>query len=216
VTGQYRHILFDFDGTLADTAVMAAEEYESIRASHFSSLPPFAEGGFDRIYSGPLKQSPRRWLSEDDSATFFNLHSSRMRERANEVTLFEGMAELLTGLPDGSCSVVTSAYSTAVMDVFDKAGLEVRPWLHQIAGRELFQPKSVKISNILSEKDVANCEAVYVGDLESDILYCNSVPIDIIGVGYGYQSGEYVASCKPTHFCSDIKSLKQFVTSLFN
>jgi hypothetical protein len=55
--------------------------------------------------------------------------------------------------------------------------------LHTVAGRERRQTKTEKIRELLNELELPNAGAVYVGDLESDILYCREVPLDVIAVG---------------------------------
>ncbi|MBL6987350.1 MAG: hypothetical protein ISR72_10000 [Methylobacter sp.] len=56
-----------------------------------------------------------------------------------------------------------------------------------------------KISNLLKNVGIDASEAIYFGDMVSDILYCRGVPIRIAAVGYGYQPMDYLSAFDPDH-----------------
>lgn len=211
----YSHFIFDFDGVICDSLRFAVEEFNRIRMTHFPTLP-IVQGQADMtvVYRGSLRTCLYTWLSVDDSKRFFDLHSAAMADRAIDLALFEGIAETLASLGRDGCSIVTSAYSHAVSAILDKDPFFDRQCIYQIAGRELRQSKTEKIKNILSGLSLAAREAVYVGDLESDILYCAQVPIDIIAVGYGYHPHEYLNTKKPTFCVSSVEELRDLLSEL--
>src|SRR4051794_3148288 len=109
-----KHVLFDFDGVLCDSLDACSTEYERLRRERFPALPPLEAGGrLDDVFSGPLKTSLTRWLSADETAAFFDAHSSAMAGYTS-LAPFAGVHELLARLPPGSASIVSSAYNEAI------------------------------------------------------------------------------------------------------
>ena len=212
---KYQHFIFDFDGVLCDSLQFAVDEFNRIRANHFPGLPA-VHGQHDMtvVYGGSLRTCLHSWLSVDDSKRFFDLHSAAMAARAQDLSLFEGVADTLTSLGPQRCSIVTSAYSEAVRAILAKDSLFDERCVYQIAGRELHQTKTEKINGILSGLNISASDAVYVGDLESDILYCSQVPIDIVAVGYGYHPAEYLSGKNPTYCVSSVNELRALLSEL--
>ena len=212
-----RHVLFDFDGVLCDSLSDAIQAFNSIRKDHFPQLPEVTgQEDMTTVYAGSLRTCLRPWLSEEDSKKFFDLHSAIMATRAPSLNTFPGIGQLLDGLGQNRFSIVTSAYSDAVLKVlakdpdFDEAGP------YEIAGRELRQTKTAKIMGILERLGIGSDEAVYVGDLESDILYCRDVPISIIAVGYGYHPTDYLAKKDPAYVVDSVAELNELLHRLLN
>lgn len=211
----YRHFIFDFDGVICDSLQFAIEEFNRIRQEHFPALPA-VQGQPDMtiVYGGSLRTCLHGWLSEDDGKRFFDMHSAAMAARASSLSLFEGIAKTLTSLGSNGASIVTSAYSQAVMAILTKDPHFDRRCIYQIAGRELRQSKTEKIKKILSGLDLSANDAIYVGDLESDILYSSQVPIDIVAVGYGYHPLEYLSGKNPTFCVGSVKELNELLSEL--
>lgn len=212
---KYRHFIFDFDGVICDSLGLAIEAFNRIRDEHFPMLPQVAcQEDMTIVYAGSLRTCLSRWLSEADGKRFFDLHSAAMAERAKELKTFPGVAKALSSLPTRGVSIVTSAYSHAVREILSKDRDFDEKCLNQIAGRELRQPKTDKINTILSGLALSPDQAVYVGDLESDILYCRNVPIDIIAVSYGYHPHKYLSDKNPTYCVSSVNELHALLVEM--
>jgi phosphoglycolate phosphatase-like HAD superfamily hydrolase len=209
---RYQHFIFDFDGVICDSLSAAVAAFNEIREEYFPSLPVVSSTkDMTLVYAGSLKTCLSPWLTEAEGRKFFDLHSAAMASCASELQTFNGISSVLSSLGDQSASIVTSAYSTAVRAVLAKDPDFQERCLFRIAGRELRQSKTEKISHILFDLGLAPSQAVYIGDLESDILYCRDVPIDIIAVGYGYHPYEYLLLKNPTHCVASIAELRDLI-----
>jgi phosphoglycolate phosphatase-like HAD superfamily hydrolase len=210
----YRHVIFDFDGVLCDSLGAAIEGFASIRNQGFPTLPMVSKKvDMCTVYAGSLSTCLHEWLSKEDSKRFFDLHSAYMADRCKDLKTFPGIGALLAWL--GSASIVTSAYSDAVRTVLENDPGYRKGCIHSIAGRELSQPKTVKIHNILSALHLVPADAVYVGDLESDILYCRDVPIDIISVSYGYHPASHLQRYSPTYLVESVPALHRLLKNVY-
>jgi phosphoglycolate phosphatase-like HAD superfamily hydrolase len=81
-------------------------------------------------------------------------------------------------------------------------------------GRETRLSKTEKIRTLLGNIGISSSQAIYVGDLESDILYCADVPIDVIGVGYGYHPATYLAERGATYTVETVQDLSRLLREL--
>jgi phosphoglycolate phosphatase-like HAD superfamily hydrolase len=204
----YGHVLFDFDGVLCDSASAAMEEYAGIRAKHFSCLPPVRNlDELGNVYSGSLRTCLHRWLTPTETKVFFDLHSAAMAQRIGSLALFEGARQALSLCGPRGASIVTSAYTDVVWALLRRDSEFDDTCVLTVAGRELHQTKTAKISAITSSIGIRCDDAVYVGDLESDILYCRDVPIDIIAVSYGYQPRHYLEGKGATYLLDSVDDL---------
>jgi len=213
---KYHHVLFDFDGVLCDSLQQAMTAFNDIAAREFPAVPRVhGRNDMTVVYAGSLKTCLHPWLSEHDAKRFFDLHSARMMELAGDLKVFDGVGALLNSLGPRGCSIVTSAYSDAVLRVLRQDPHFSGHTIFRIAGRELRQSKTQKILDTLANLHVRPEDAIYVGDLESDILYCKDVPIDIIAVGYGYHPSSYLLTKKPTYFAESLADLQALLATVY-
>lgn len=212
---QYQHFIFDFDGVMCDSFRSAVMAFNEIRVSEFPCLPEVSsQDDMTVVYSGSLKTCLNKWLSNEETETFFNLHSSAMARLTGGLKTFPSIAKTLTSLGHAKVSIVTSAYSGAVRRILDTDPDFDYGCLHEIVGRELRQSKTIKINRILEMLDLKPTQAVYIGDLESDILYCRDVPMDIISVGYGYHPGHYLLEKGPTYYVDTVQNLRTLLKKM--
>jgi phosphoglycolate phosphatase len=214
-TKSYKHFIFDFDGVISDSYNLAAQKFNEIRDEMFPQLPRVnSKDDMAVVYAGSLKTCLNQWIGQDGTKEFFNHHSKRMQEASKDIVPFHGVIEVLNSLGRQKASIVTSSYSEAVRGILSKDLSFNEAVIYKIAGRELHQSKTEKILNALAELDLSKDDAVYIGDLESDILYCRDVPIDIISVGYGYHPAEYLQKFTPTYFAHSVSELGDLLNQM--
>lgn len=211
----YKHFIFDFDGVISDSYDLAVQKFNEIRNEKFPQLPQIqSKSDMAIVYAGSLKTCLNKWIGQEGTKEFFSIHSLRMQEASNSLKPYPGIIQVLNSLGVDNVSIVTSSYSEAVKNILSSDKLFDERVVYKIAGRELQQTKTLKILNILNELNLEKDDAVYVGDLESDILYCRDVPIDVISVGYGYHPGEYLQKFSPTYFANSINELRDILLKM--
>jgi phosphoglycolate phosphatase len=212
---RYKAAIFDFDGVLCDSLSVAMDVFNEVRDREFPDLPRVSSrDDMAVVYAGSLRTCLDRWIGPDGTKRFFDEHSAAMQSKALDLATFPGIGTLLSSLPEKSVSIVSSAYGDAVRIVLDRdPGFDPR-CLWAIAGREFRETKTKKIRAILSGRGLSPEDAVYIGDLESDILYCRDVPIDIVAVGYGYHPPEHLAKCNPTYRADSVEELGRLLREL--
>jgi phosphoglycolate phosphatase len=212
---RYQHVVFDFDGVICDSLNEAMRAFNAIRDARFPQLPRVeSRDDMTLVYGGSLRTCLNAWLTPTETAEFFDLHSAQMVKVAATLRPFPGVARVLSNLGEGRVSIVTSAYSDAVLNILSTDADFDASCLHKIAGRELRMTKTDKINAVLAELGLSAADAVYVGDLESDILYCRAVPMDIIVTTYGYHPESYLADKGAAYLVSSVAELDALLTDL--
>lgn len=189
-------ILFDFDGTLADSLPWFLKTVNQVADQH----------RFRRIALHELEQL--RTYSSRELIAHLGLPlwklpavagemRRRMQESIAEIALFDGVAHLLQRLADSGihAAVVTSNSEENVRSILgrDNASL-VR---HFECGASLFGKKA-KFKKLLQVTGIAPQQVLCVGDEIRDAQAAKEAGLDFAGVGWGYTKPEALApySCR--------------------
>jgi 2-phosphoglycolate phosphatase len=166
-----RAVLFDFDGTLADSYPAIAASVNHVRAAH--GLPPLAEDEVRRhVGRGPAYLLGHTVPGGDvpaDLVRYKQHHPSVMRQGTR---LYPGVAEALaalqaSGLRLGVCSNKPVAFTRQLLDDLGLAGR-----FDAVLGPEdVPRPKPAPdmLCAGLKRLDVTPAEALYVGDMTVDV-----------------------------------------------
>lgn len=210
-----KHVIFDFDGVLCDSLAAATAALNQLRLQRFNALPEArTQDDMVTVYGGSLQTCMDEWLSKEDQRAFFDEHSAAMSKLATQLKPFPGIGRLLLSIGSEGSSIVSSAYGDAIKNVLGRDPEFDPRSIFRIAGRELRQTKTEKIRGILEARAIAADAAIYVGDLESDILYCRAVPLRIVSVTYGYHPRWHLARCGPDYLVDSVADLGRLLMRL--
>lgn len=183
-------VLFDLDGTLADTApdlagalnhVLIAHNYEALP---YETIRPYvSHGGAALTTLGFGKDHP-----EFDSL-YKELLAHYESNIANETTLFKGMNELLTNLETNNLNwgVVTNKPAWLTDPLMDALNLSSRA--AAIVSGDTLEERKPHPAPILYACEQAGSEAaecIYVGDAERDIEAGNAAGMPSVIALFGY------------------------------
>lgn len=212
-----RHFFFDVDGTAVDSSPAAIEAFGELRENLFHGVPPVEHpDDWGNVFTGPLMQAFSPVLTEFQTRAFFDCHSAMMARKYPSLKLFSGIGELFRAIGPKHISFVTSAYSDKVAALIEQQTGLRKERFHCFAGREWMRRKSEKIRHILTGLRMDPADAIYVGDLESDLIYCRKVPVDCVLVTYGYLPKSYISTISPppTQVVDSVEELKNFLISI--
>lgn len=203
----YRIVLFDFDGTLADSFPLFLRAYGEIADRH----------GFARVTEDELQAlrslSPRQmiqhvgmpmWKLPFVAADFIGF----MRRHLSEVRLFAGIEAMLEALVDGGVrvAIVSSNAEDNLRAVLGESALR---HVHCIeSGMSMFG-KARRIQRVLQQCDVRPREALYVGDQISDHEGAREAGVDFGAVGWGYGCPDSLRAARPERFFERVEDLRE-------
>ncbi len=206
----YRLVIFDFDGTLADTFPVFAENYPAI--AERNGLKQFANDEVNALRSMSTQQILRSinlplWKLPRVTLDFRNA----MNNNAASIQPFAGIIESLTALrEDGLRLALTSSNSEAVVRTV--LGAQICKDFERIdCGASIFG-KAKKISRIIKSLKIASSEAIYIGDETRDAKAAEEANIAFGAVAWGYTRIETLQTTHPQVCFShprDLQKLRQ-------
>ncbi len=190
-------VIFDFDGTLADTRQILYKVYDRLSEKH--KLPPIPHDRLDhfrsmtirerfKVFNVPLLKLPALLR---EGLPIYN-------EYIEAAEPYRGIEEMVHQLREAGL-LMTIVSSNAIgnikhfleahrLDIFDR--VQATPGLFG---------KHHTIKRLLHDLKLEPAEAIYVGDEFRDIAACKKVPISIISVTWGYDHVNLLRQGEPDY-----------------
>lgn len=212
---EYQLLCLDFDGVISNSLAICMEEINRLRLLSFPTIPEVKnKDDMSKVYSVELRHSLYPFgLNDSQTREFFDQHSIAMNSRAAHVEPFYDVVQALSysNVPK---IIITSSYSDAVYAILRKCEVFHNNFIQGVYGREQGMTKTEKIRYALDLFNVDMKDALYIGDLASDVLYCRDVPIDIACVGYGYHPSSYLRKFSPKYILETVDDFVSFLQNL--
>jgi phosphoglycolate phosphatase len=213
---KYKHILFDLDGTLTESAegitrsVAYALEKFGIKETDYEKLklfvgPPLVDA-FMKFYG----------FSEADAKKATEYYRERFRVKGIfENALYDGITEVLDTLKKAGFNLIIA---TSKPEEFAKrivAHFDIEKYFSFIAGATFDGTRGNKSDVIKYALDIAGItdksSAIMIGDRHHDINGANAVGIDSIGVLYGYGDKNELVSAGATYIAKNVKDIEKII-----
>ena len=192
---RYRLVIFDFDGTLADTGdwfLSIADELAE--RFHFRKVLPSEIEGLRGYTSREVIRYlgiPRWKLPAIGRYTH-----ARLAQDIDRVSLFEGVVPLLHDLAGSGVRIalVTSNAEHNVRAILGPANAALIEWFE--CGASLFG-KAPRYRRVLRKSKVALADAISIGDETRDVVAARKVGIASGAVLWGYANREILLRLEP-------------------
>jgi phosphoglycolate phosphatase len=197
---KYRWVIWDFDGTLADTFELACQTFNTLAAEHgwkpiedAHALRGLTARAFMKRQNISLMQLPKvvkHFLQAE-------------RRHMEDVRVFPGLPDVLRSLKgQGKCLGVLSSNSgdniraclraNQVLDLFDF-----------VVGYPKLFGKARAIRKLVRRERGQKEEWLYIGDEVRDILAAKRAGLDVAAVTWGFQTAELLERYGPTYLISE-------------
>jgi phosphoglycolate phosphatase len=200
----FRLIIWDFDGTLADSRGVALEIFNGLAAElgHRPVTEPEAVRGL----------SSREFMREH-RVSFWRLSrlvrrfQAAVAARANDLLIFPGVADVLAGLQSRGArlGVLSSNREDVIRRCLRAANVE--DCFGFVIGCSRFFGKGRALRRILRAEGVAPADAAYVGDEVRDVEAAKSVGMSAIAVSWGFQSEAILRRSCPDRIITETQQL---------
>lgn len=208
----YKHVLFDFDGTIADSEESIVEVYNKI-ADKFS-FNRISHEEYKLLNSSTIKEKLkilgvpyyRLFFMGGLDYEFYTLY----RDYLDDISIFDGMKEILHRLKYSGfkLSIITSNSRDNILLFLKKNDLLIFEDIHSARG--LFGKNKI-FGKYLKKHGLRSTEVVYVGDELRDIIACKKANIDMIAVNWGLDSEELLKSGQPEYLVGDCREIFDIV-----
>jgi phosphoglycolate phosphatase len=208
-----KHIIFDFDGTLANTLDTGVDIYNRIAHEYGCKQ-------LQKERSKILQNKKPHDLMVELEVTFLKLPFLLLRLRhelfmeIKNVKPFQGVVESLNSLKKSGfiLGVVTSNSRKNVEQFFEEHKI-LNLFSTIYTSKHLFGKDKV-IVRYMKKYGIEKEAAIYVGDETRDIEAAKKVGIPIVSVGWGFNSKELLELYKPDVMIDDPSELQKAVLSL--
>jgi phosphoglycolate phosphatase len=205
----FKSIIFDFDGTLADSGDIVLKVYRRLMEKH--NLPELSPEKLEELKNLPIKDRfkmmhyPLYKVPE-----VFKEMKQTYREHLPDLMPFPGVREVLCSLKDrgyqlyvlSSNSIDNIRYFLKKHDMNVFAGITTSPGLFG---------KHRTLAKLLHRNQISRQEALYVGDELRDINACRTAGIRVLSVTWGYDSASLLASGKPDFLASSPSEITEIL-----
>lgn len=210
---KYRNIIFDFDGTLADTAELTVETMH--KTNRALNLPDKSDAECKAMIGYRLEEIPSiLWpempdLSERYAATFREIYKSAKEDF--KVRTYPGVSDTLTRLKLNGIrmAVASSRSKVSLMDLCHE--LHIDDYFQMVVGGgdvKNGKPAPDPVNLVLATQGWDKDETLVVGDMSVDILMGKAVGAATCGVIYGNGSVAELRDVGADYLISDFSELK--------
>lgn len=205
-------LLFDFDGTIADT-FQAGVEILNLMAPDFG-YRPLAPADVPRARDMRTRELMRfLGIPATRMAKISERGKAELHKRMGEVVPLAGMADLVRQLKqDGfQLGILTSNSVENVSAFLKRFDLEIFDFVHTSSK---LSGKGRVIRKILKERKLTARQVLLIGDEVRDIEAAQETGIHIAAVTWGYNSRLAIESQKPDHLIESPNDLRELVSNL--
>ena len=205
-------VIFDFDGTLANTLELVARIYNEHHKEFGSQPIDMSElATYQKLgYKKAAKKAGIKWYK---IPKIIRTISHEMKQHMDEVEPFPGVIALVGKLQKEGVSVgvLTSNSHELVTDYF--ASQKFPEFDFVVSEKTLFS-KEKALRNIIEHRELDPQRVVYVGDEPRDVTSCHKAGIRVIGVDWGVGGVEGLTPVKPHSIVHTTKELHSEITAL--
>ena len=214
---KYDAVLFDFDGTIADTGVGI---FNSIRfAVAAMGFEPLTDSSLRSFIGPPVFDSFKRELGMTDEQSKKAVEKYRecyIRSGIYQLEVYDGIESLIKELKDKGFKVgiASSKPEKFVRKLVDFLKFnELIDFISAPEGDDAHQGKAVLITNSAKAFGVKKERVIMVGDRLFDINGANEAGVESIGVTFGYGSEKELRDSGATYIANSADDIRKIIFS---
>jgi len=186
-------LIFDFDGTLADSFELVLDI-----AYELTGIPKQSEEEVARLSQLPLiKVIQHLHIPLRKGPRLLIKGRQRMHERIHEVHPFPGIPKVLKQLHDnGYHLLVTSSNSEHNVRAFLRAN-KLEGYFDGVYGNAPIFNKAGALKRVLKRNKLDAADCFYIGDEVRDVMAAAKVGMEPVAVAWGYQAKTALAEYHP-------------------
>ena len=180
-----RAVLFDYDGTLRDTKHVILGALKAALEHHGATMPSTEELTPHLHHSSFVRQA---FLPDVSAEEFEKVYYQTKDILSEDVTLFEGTAEMLKNVRANGYAVGLVTAAKKSMLQFEQLGLQDSVFDVIIGAEDLTEHKPHPQGILMAVKTlgVSLRETVYVGDMPTDYAAAVAAGVEFVGAAYGF------------------------------
>ncbi len=206
-------LVFDFDGTLANTTKVAYEVYLKVAGKSSHNL--MSENEFLSLRNLPLENRFKKYgIPLYKIPKLFKSTIPLFKEHIEKVEIFPGIKDLLLKLKDEGYRLIILSSNSKENIIWFLTNQDIMVFDKIITKSSIFG-KDKKIKKLISSEKVERKQIVYIGDESRDIKACKKAKIKMIASTWGYDSLEVLEKDKPDYLVDNTNELYHIIKKVF-
>jgi phosphoglycolate phosphatase len=212
---RYRLVVFDWDGTIIDSASTIAECIRDAAADLGLVVPTLDQArhviglGLQDALRGAVPDLPA-----ERTPQFVERYREHFRAREERMGLFPGMRELIEQLSASRALGIATGKSRRGLDrALEAAGL--RPYFRasRCADETHPKPHPAMLREVMEELGVSAGQALMVGDTSHDMEMARAAGVDALAVTYGAHTESGLRACGPRGCVASVPELGEWLAT---
>jgi phosphoglycolate phosphatase len=213
---RYSLIVFDWDGTLLDSAGGIVECIQ--QAARDLRLPVPARETASHVIGLGLHESLRTavpTLPEDQYREFAEAYRRHFLARQGSMALFPGVRELLQDLHAAGyrLAVATGKSRRGLEHALDSTALRRYFAASRCADETNPKPHPAMLLELMAHFAAAPGQALMIGDTSHDLEMARSAGVDAVAVTYGAHPGDALRALAPRACVASVPELRAWLTT---
>lgn len=214
----YKTIIFDFDGTLADTLIGILDALNDVSKSLNLGINFSYEYGKKLIGGGSKRLFLKAFNYEelnDKNIDIYNLFMDKYKKyQLSNFKLYKNVKEMLEFFNKNNINlIIYSNKPDNILKLCVEKSLGNINFVGVIGNTLKMPPKPGPsyLLNFLNERNIDVSSCLYVGDSIYDLLLAKNMKIDCVICNYGYGDYKEIKKENPTYEIDDFKLLERIV-----
>jgi phosphoglycolate phosphatase len=211
---KYRLLVFDWDGTIIDSARTIAECIRLAARDVGLTVPTMEQashviglGLHDALRHAVPDLAPAR------TAEFVERYREHFRAREHSMDLFTGMRELIASLGRERILGIATGKSRRGLDrSLEATGLARYFKASRCADETHPKPHPAMLLELMDELQVEAQGALMIGDTSHDLDMARAAGVDALAVTYGAHAEEGLRSCQPRACVASVPELERWLS----
>jgi phosphoglycolate phosphatase len=213
---RYSLIVFDWDGTLIDSAGGIVECIQE--AARDLYLPVPARETASHVIGLGLQDSLRvavPTLAEDRYREFAEAYRRHFLARQGTMALFPGIRELLQDLHAAGhrLAVATGKSRRGLDHALESSALRRFFCASRCADETIPKPHPAMLLELMEQLAIAPGHALMIGDTSHDLEMAHSAGVDAVAVAYGAHPGAELRALAPRACVASVSELREWLTT---
>ena len=211
----YRLLVFDWDGTIIDSAAAIVDCIQEAARDSGLEIPP-RERAVHTIGLG-LHDALRFAVPDlpaERYAEFVANYRKHFLMRQDTMQVFDGMRELIDRFSRSHVLAIATGKSRRGLDRA-LAATDLKPFFmaSRCADETNPKPHPAMLLELMEELDVAKDRVVMIGDTSHDMQMARSAGVHGVAVTYGAHDEPGLRACSPIACVGDVKALAEWLKS---
>jgi len=206
-----RFVIFDFDGTLADT-LSAIIKLINEHADEYR-FAPLGDRDVEKLRGMSNLDIIKKYRIPIVKLPAFMIHiQNELHHRIDKVELFPGVRDLVLDLKRRAfgLGILTSNSRENVQKLLRARDLDVFDFIHSESN---FFGKTRALQHLLHKHGLRESDVIYVGDETRDVEACQHAGVAVVAVTWGFHRRDLLRAKGPTYLADTAAEVEAVLTA---